>query len=234
MKGIRLLLLAAASLVVACATQAPPVADLKRKLDRVYEGDHGEWLQHEAAADRNLDVAHRAMRHMEQDHYWNIKEMQKMADTAAADALEQRKKAEQVHMRILDKRLRHLDSIHVDEQHAVMAAKAIALFRTGSSSPSKVDHAAVREVAATLKKYPVGFAEVRGYTDTVGNEEANRRLAAARAQAVANVLRQQGVERVHAHVVAIGVGEAGGPPNTPNQENRRVDVMVFPHGKAPQ
>jgi flagellar motor protein MotB len=232
MNGIRLLALATATLVAACATQAPPTGALKSKLDKVYEGDHGEWLKWESAADRNLDTAHTAMRHMERDYYWNITEMQDRANAAAAEAADQRAKAEEVHKRIMDKRLRHLDSMHVDEQHAVMAAEGLALFRTGSASPSKVDHAAVREIVKTLHRYPVSFAEVRAYTDTVGNAKSNERLSAARANAVAGMLRSSGADRVH--VVAVPMGEAGGPDNTASAQNRRVDVLVFPHGKGPK
>jgi outer membrane protein OmpA-like peptidoglycan-associated protein len=234
MKGIRFLVVAAAALATACATQAPPTGSLKGRLDKVYADDYGEWLQHESAADRDLDVAHAAMHHMERDYYWNITEMQERADAAAANALSERQKAEEVYNRIVDKRLHHLESMHVSEADAVMEAQSIALFRTGSSSPSKLDRAAVKEVVATLKKYPVGFAEVRGYTDTVGTSHSNDRLSARRVATVVGILRSAGAERVSGHLVGMPMGEAGGPPNTPDQANRRVDVFVYPHGKAPR
>jgi flagellar motor protein MotB len=234
MKRIHLLVLAAAVLAAACATQAPPSGALKSKLDKVYDGDHGEWLKHESAADRNLDLAHAVLTHMENDQYWNITQMQQRADAAAATALAERQKAEEVHMRILDKRLHHLDSMHVTEAQAVMAVEALALFRTGSATPSKVDQAGVREVAKTLRRYPVGFAEVRAYTDTVGSTKSNDKLAAARANNVASMLRHAGAERIATHVVPVPMGEAEGPDNTANAHNRRVDVMVFPHGKGPR
>jgi outer membrane protein OmpA-like peptidoglycan-associated protein len=234
MKGTRFLVLAAAALATACSTQAPPTGTLKGRLDKVYADDYGEWLQHESAADRNLDTAHMAMHHMERDYYWNITEMQDRADAAAATALDERQKAEAVYKRIVDKRLHHLESMHVSEADAVMEAEAIALFRTGSASPSKLDRAAVREIVATLTRYPVGFAEVRGYTDTVGNAKANDRLSARRVATVVGILRAAGAQRVSGHVVGLPMGEAGGPPNTPDQANRRVDVLVFPHGKGPK
>lgn len=231
MKGIRLLALGVATLLAACATQAPPTAELNGRLDKVYAGDHGEWLKYESAADRNLETAHTAMRHMQNDHYWNITEMTERADAAAAEAADQRAKAEEVHKRIMDKRLKHLDSMHVTEADAVMAVEGFALFRTGASSPSKVNHKAIKDILKALKQHPVGYAEVRGYTDTTGRAKTNERLAAARANHVKGILQANGANSVH--VVTVPVGEEG-PPNTADAKNRRVDVLVFPHGKGPR
>jgi outer membrane protein OmpA-like peptidoglycan-associated protein len=231
MKGIRLLALGAVAMLAACATQAPPTADLNGRLDKVYAGDHGEWLKYESAADRNLDTAHTAMRHMQNDHYWNITEMTDRANVAAAEAAENRAKAEEVHKRIMDKRLRHLDSMHVTEADAVMAVEGFAHFRTGSSSPSKVHHESIGDILKALRRYPTGYAEVRGYTDTTGGAKTNERLARARANHVKGILQASGANSVH--VVAVPVGEEG-PPDTADAKNRRVDVLVFPHGKGPR
>jgi len=198
----------------------------------VYAGDHGEWLKHEAAADRNLELAHTAMRHMENDHYWNVTEMTERANAAAAEAASQRAKAEAVHKRIMDERLRHLDSMHVVEADAVLAVEGFAHFRTGATSPSKVNHRAVKDILAALERYPVGYAEVRGYTDTVGSPKANQRLAAARANHVKGILHGAGANNVH--VVTVAEGEAGGPDGTADAGSRRVDVLVFPHGRGPR
>ena len=143
----------------------------------------------------------------------------------------QRAKAEEVHNRILDKRLRYLDSIHVAEKDSVMAVEGFAYFRTGASSPSKVERKAIKDIIGTLRRYPVGYAEVRGYTDTKGTTNRNDRLAAARANHVKGILHANGANNVH--VVTIPVGEEG-PPNTNDPKNRRVDVFVFPHGKGPR
>jgi len=234
MNRVHLLPLAAALLVTACATEQPPTARLKAQLGQVSSGDYGEWLQHRAAADRNLDVADRAMRQMEQDHYWNITEMQQMAGAAAGNALQERQKAEEVYKRMVDKRLHHLDFMHVSEEQAAMVVEGLAYFPTGSATPSKVDHAAIDKIAAVFRQYPVGYAEVVGYTDTVGSESLNHRLADARARTVASMLRKHGIDRVEGHVVAVGKGEAGGPPDTANQKDRRVDVKVYPHESAPE
>lgn len=231
MKGFRLFVLAGVTLAAACSTQAPPTGELNGRLARVYDGDHGEWLKYESAADRDLDTAHAALRHMQADHYWNITEMQERADAAAADAAQMSAKAEEVHKRILDKRLHYLESIHVTEKD-IQEYIAFASFRTGSSSPQKVQRKEIPEIIATLRRYPVGYAEVRGYTDTKGNPARNKRLAAARANAVKSILHANGANNVH--VVTIAIGEAEGPDNTADPKNRRVDVVMVPHGKAPR
>lgn len=231
MKGIRLLVLGATTMVAACSTQAPPTGELNSRLDKVYSGDYGELLKYESAADRNLDTAHTAMRHMQNDQYWNITEMTERADAAATEAAEQRAKAEEVHKRILDKRLRYLDSIHVAEADSVMAVEGFAHFRTGRWVPSKIERGSIKDIIGTLRRYPVGYAEVRGYTDTKGTTKGNDRLAARRAEHVKGILHANGANNVH--VVTIPIGEVG-PPDTNDPQNRRVDVLVFPHGKGPK
>ena len=230
MKGIRFFVLAGVVLAAACSTQAPPTGELNGRLAKVYEGDFGEMLKYESAADRDLDTAHMALEHMEADHYWNITEMQERADAAAARAAQNRAKAEEVHNRILDKRLHYLESIHVTEKDIQMY-DAFASFRTGSATAQKVNRKAIPEIIATLRRYPVGYAEVRGYTDTQGKADMNKRLAGRRASAVKAILHANGANNVH--VVTIPIGEAGGPDNTKDPKNRRVDVVVVPHGKAP-
>jgi outer membrane protein OmpA-like peptidoglycan-associated protein len=232
MNGIRLLVLAAATMAAACATQAPPKGELQGKLDKVYADDHGEWLKHESAANRNLETAHTGMRHMENDYYWNIEEMTERANAAAVAAADNRAKAEEVHKRIMDKRLKHLDSIHVTEADAVVEIESFATFRTGASSPSKVKNKSIRDILAALRRHPNGYAEVRAFTDTVGNAKSNERLARARADHVKSILVSNGANTVH--TVAVPVGEADGPDDTPDAHNRRVDVLVFPHGKGPR
>jgi OmpA-OmpF porin, OOP family len=69
---------------------------------------------------------------------------------------------------------------------------------------------------------------IEGHTDTVGTPDYNKALSQQRADAVAAYLESKfGVNRDR--LQAIGMGEQGllvpTPPNTPNEKNRRVNVV---------
>jgi OmpA-OmpF porin, OOP family len=69
---------------------------------------------------------------------------------------------------------------------------------------------------------------IEGHTDTVGSPELNKTLSQQRADAVAAYL--EGKFSVNAaRLQSIGMGEQGllvpTPPNTPNDKNRRVNVV---------
>ncbi|HEX6121116.1 MAG TPA: OmpA family protein, partial [Dongiaceae bacterium] len=71
---------------------------------------------------------------------------------------------------------------------------------------------------------------IAGYADTQGSQEANRALAQRRAQAVAQALRGLGGP-VAGSVSVVAMGEPeGAAPSEANQENRRVEILVAPHG----
>jgi outer membrane protein OmpA-like peptidoglycan-associated protein len=72
--------------------------------------------------------------------------------------------------------------------------------------------------------------EIQGYTDTQGSAASNKALAARRAAAVDSAMKKMGVPIASA-ISVVGVGEQpGAPDNTKDQENRRVDILVEPHG----
>ena len=63
-----------------------------------------------------------------------------------------------------------------------------------------------------------------------GSTGANKELARRRCASTVEALKKAGVP-LAATVAADAVGEPkDSPDNTDNQENRRVDVMVAPHG----
>jgi OmpA-OmpF porin, OOP family len=69
---------------------------------------------------------------------------------------------------------------------------------------------------------------IEGHTDTVGSQDLNKALSQQRADAVAAYLQSKfGVNT--ARLQTIGMGEEGllvpTPPNTPNEKNRRVNVV---------
>ena len=87
-------------------------------------------------------------------------------------------------------------------------------------------------VAELEKVYPVMVADttsqflIGGHTDTVGSAAYNQKLSERRAQAVANFLESKGVSADRMTVKGFGFTELAvqTPPNTPNAENRRVEI----------
>jgi len=67
--------------------------------------------------------------------------------------------------------------------------------------------------------------EVIGYTDTVGSTSSNMKLAKRRAHSINRMLHKQGINS-HIAIKQIPFGEASGPNNTEDQNNRRVDIQV--------
>jgi outer membrane protein OmpA-like peptidoglycan-associated protein len=87
----------------------------------------------------------------------------------------------------------------------------------------------LRNLAASLDKYPGSELLVVGHTDSVGTDAYNLRLSERRADAAATFLATQGVSR--ARISARGLGET--EPVAPNEtdagrtRNRRVEVAIY-------
>lgn len=102
-------------------------------------------------------------------------------------------------------------------------------FASSALTPGGQERAAV--AAATLSGMALAEVRVVGHTDRVGRPEANRRLAARRADAVARFLVEAGLP---ADLIVIdGAGEAGAPVSTddgvPEPLNR--SVLIFAQAK---
>jgi outer membrane protein OmpA-like peptidoglycan-associated protein len=87
----------------------------------------------------------------------------------------------------------------------------------------------LRNLAASLGKYPNTNLLIVGHTDAVGTSDYNQALSQRRATAAANYLIAQGVSS--ARLQAVGRGET--EPLSPNdteagrQVNRRVEIAIF-------
>lgn len=85
-------------------------------------------------------------------------------------------------------------------------------------------------VTLVLKEYPKTVIQVAGHTDATGSDQYNQLLSERRAEAVARVLMQQGVDA--RRVVTRGYGEQY--PVAPNDtaagraQNRRVELTLVP------
>ena len=104
-------------------------------------------------------------------------------------------------------------------------------FKTGSSKVSAEDQAKLKQLAQTATGLKGYLVEVKGYADSTGNAAMNTELSENRAQAVINVLVQQGAIPIR-HIVAPGAyGEtspaASNETSSGRAENRRVEVKVL-------
>jgi outer membrane protein OmpA-like peptidoglycan-associated protein len=235
-RGVRQALLGASLLVLgACAAhdRQPDLDNIAANVEQTQEGDFGEFLT-------NLNEAGDKARRAQEIHdelaavppYLHVS--QTLLDESiqsAEEAAEHRRRAEDALNRILDPlraRIAYLESLHVPQTVGAMS-KSI-YFDTGSAALSDNDQAALDEVASFMSQYPIATVVITGYADTQGSLEANRALAQRRAQAVAQALRGLGGP-LAGSVAVVAMGEPEGAADSEaNSENRRVEILVAPHG----
>ena len=92
----------------------------------------------------------------------------------------------------------------------------------------------LRNLAASLNKYPNTDLLIVGHTDAVGTSAYNQTLSQRRATAAANYLTAQGVSS--ARLRAVGRGEteaiAGNDTEGGRQLNRRVEIAIIANASA--
>lgn len=101
-------------------------------------------------------------------------------------------------------------------------------FETGSATLTPESQGQLRNLAAILAAYPEVHAKIGGYTDSTGNDAANKTLSENRARNVMNQLVALGVDkgRLEAegygeqHPVATNATEAG------RSQNRRIALRI--------
>jgi len=235
-RGVKLALLGASLLALtACAApdRQPDLDNIAANIEQTQEGDFGEFLT-------NLNEAGDKARRAQEIHdelagappYMHVS--QTLLDEgiqAAEESAEHRRRAEDALNRILDPlraRIAYLESLHVPQNTGALAKSVY--FDTGSAALSDDDRAALDEVSGFLSQYPIATVVITGYADTQGSLEANRALAQRRAQAVAQALRGLGGP-LAGSVAVVAMGEPEGAADSEaNSENRRVEVLVAPHG----
>lgn len=103
-------------------------------------------------------------------------------------------------------------------------------FDFNSASVKPQFRPALDQVAQTLASYQSTFVDVSGHTDAVGTDAVNQRLSEQRAQAVADYLSYQGVNR--ARIATRGFGKqfpvASNDTDAGRAENRRVEIKLSP------
>jgi len=89
---------------------------------------------------------------------------------------------------------------------------------------------ALSRAANTLAEYNQTIVEVVGHTDSVGSDEVNNRISRQRAEAVANYLSNQGVQRERLEILGAGKRYpiADNSTDAGRAQNRRVEIRVVP------
>jgi len=235
-RGVKLASLGASLLALgACAVpdRQPDLDNIAANVEQTQEGDFGEFLY-------NLNEAGDKAREAQDIHddlaqlppYLNGDRSERERGVRLAEeAAEHRRRAEDALNRILDPlraRIAYLESLHVPQTVGAMTKSVY--FDTGSAALKDSDQAALNEVAGFISQYPIATVVITGFADTQGSLQANRALAQRRAQAVAQALRGLGGP-VAGSVSVVAVGEPEGAADSEaNPDNRRVDILVAPHG----
>jgi outer membrane protein OmpA-like peptidoglycan-associated protein len=89
----------------------------------------------------------------------------------------------------------------------------------------------LRELAASLQRYPGTTVEVVGHTDNVGDASYNQELSVRRATSVARVLISSGVSSTRIRTLGRGESDpiASNLTDDGRAQNRRVDVIIRPN-----
>ena len=87
----------------------------------------------------------------------------------------------------------------------------------------------LQSLAQSLDKYPGSELLILGHTDSVGTADYNKRLSVRRADAAAEYLMSQGVDRSRVATGGLGEEEPVAPNDTPEgrSRNRRVEVAIY-------
>ena len=101
-------------------------------------------------------------------------------------------------------------------------------FQTGSSNLTPESRAQAQNIADILEAYPSVKIKIGGYTDNVGDPQANQRLSEARAQRVMTELITLGVNALRLEAEGYGDQHPIGDNATSEgrARNRRIAVRV--------
>lgn len=131
----------------------------------------------------------------------------------------------------MDKQAKELQKIAETkrtEQGLITKLKSDILFDTGKSALKPQATSNIGQMAAILKKYPENVLTIRGYTDSTGSVQINRKISEERAGAVKSELMRGGVPGDTITVVGMGPDSPIGDNQTADgrAQNRRVEIEI--------
>jgi len=103
------------------------------------------------------------------------------------------------------------------------------LFGFGSDHLRSAASDNLRELAASLKRYPITRMLIVGHTDSDGSARYNRDLSNRRAAAAANFITGEGVDRARIATAGRGATEpiATNDSDDGRRQNRRVEIAIY-------
>lgn len=105
------------------------------------------------------------------------------------------------------------------------------VFQPHTTSLSRRALQTLDEVAGVLRQYGKTLIEVNGYTDTTGSDAYNLRLSQRRAESVADVLVDDGINAARISPRGFGESHLAVPTgnNVDEPRNRRMEIRIVPH-----
>jgi len=127
---------------------------------------------------------------------------------------------------------KHPDEIgksqEVSENDSITPRKYTINFSYNSYDFSDENFQTLERIAGLLAQHPKGDIIVKGYTDTDGNDEHNKKLSELRAHSIKSYFVDQGINV--SRIKAFGMGQKNpiGSNNTPEgrKQNRRVEIEL--------
>ena len=131
--------------------------------------------------------------------------------------------------------LARIASVKNDARGMVITLSGAVLFATGQSALLSPARSKLSEVANVLNQQDKGARiRIEGYTDSVGTQAANEKLAQDRADSVKSFLASHGISSDR--MEAVGMGPANPLADNASPEgradNRRVEIIVQRHDSA--
>jgi outer membrane protein OmpA-like peptidoglycan-associated protein len=102
------------------------------------------------------------------------------------------------------------------------------VFDTGKSTLMATSQEQLNNIGEILKAYPAVELKIGGYTDNVGDPQANKKLSQARAETVMAELVKLGIDNIRLAAEGYGIEHpvADNATEEGRQQNRRVDCRV--------
>ena len=119
-------------------------------------------------------------------------------------------------------------SQEISENESITPRKYTINFSYDSFDFSDKDTQTLERIAGLLAQHPKADIIVKGYTDSDGNEEHNKKLSELRAHSIKSYFVDQGIN--FSRIKAFGMGQKNpiGSNNTPEgrSQNRRVEIEM--------
>ncbi len=122
-----------------------------------------------------------------------------------------------------------LDSRNQTAEQLSRALNIAVYFRTDSSELQADARQRLRRIASQLHEYEQIRLHVAGYADRRGDQDYNQRLSRRRAEAVADLMQQAGIDADRIHVEAHGQSRAQATPEDDLEAymfDRRVNIEL--------